>query len=164
MSEKYELIDAEYAAATDAARRTGTAPRLVQMCTWLGVSRSGFYEWRARPQSATAARRELLKVKLVALFEANHGTYGYRRMHADLVRGGERVGLELVRRLMREAGPGGVPAAAVADAPRSPARTRAAGGRTWWAATSPPTRPGTQAGRGHHLHPDLGRAGCTWPR
>jgi putative transposase len=37
------------------------------------------------------------------LFEA-FGAYGYRRIHAELVRGDERVGPELVRRLMRELG------------------------------------------------------------
>ena len=37
-----------------------------------------------------------------ALFEAFDATYGYRRIHAELVRAGERVGPELVRKLMRE--------------------------------------------------------------
>ena len=54
--------------------------------------------------SATAQRRELLKIKIRALFEACDGTYGYRRLHQKLVRGGEPVGLELVRELMRELG------------------------------------------------------------
>ena len=102
MTEKYEFIDAEYAnlPAADAA----DAPTIVQMCRWLGVSKSGYYDWRSRPQSATARRRELLKIKIKALFEANDGTYGYRRMHAALVRGGEQAGEELVRQLMRELG------------------------------------------------------------
>jgi putative transposase len=74
------------------------------MCKWLEVSRSGFYDWKSRPSSATAKRRELLKVKIKALFAANNAEYGYRRIHAELVRGGERVDDELVRRLMRELG------------------------------------------------------------
>jgi len=74
------------------------------MCAWLEVSRSGFYDWRSRPQSATAQRRELLKIKVKALFEANNAEYGYRRVHAGLVRGGERASAEFVRRLMRELG------------------------------------------------------------
>jgi hypothetical protein len=53
------------------------------------VSRSGYYEWKTRPESATAKRRELLKVKIKALFEANNKEYGYRCMHQALVRGGE---------------------------------------------------------------------------
>jgi len=102
VSEKYEFIDAEYANVP--AQKAGDAPAIVQMCRWLGVSKSGYYEWRSRPHSATARRRELLKIKITALFEANDGSYGYRRLHAALVRGGEQAGEELVRQLMRELG------------------------------------------------------------
>ena len=49
----YEFIDAEYATR-------GTAPAVTHMCGWLEVSKSGFYEWRLRPESATARRREEL--------------------------------------------------------------------------------------------------------
>jgi transposase InsO family protein len=104
VSQKYEFIDAEYADTPAADRRAGLAPTIVRMCAWLGVSKSGFYEWRGRPDSATAARRELLKVKIKALFDAHLGTYGYRRLHAALVRGGEQASPELVRRLMRQLG------------------------------------------------------------
>jgi putative transposase len=102
VSEKYQFIDAEYAdiSAADA----DAAPTITCMCKWLGVSKSGFYEWRSRPESATAWRRELLKIKIKALFEANDSTYGYRRLHAALARGGEQAGPELVRLLMRELG------------------------------------------------------------
>jgi len=96
MSDKYAFIDAEYAA--------DCAPTIERMCRWLRVSKSGYYEWLNRPPSVTAQRRELLKIKIQALFEAFDGTYGYRRLHAELVRGGEQVGLELVRQLMRELG------------------------------------------------------------
>ena len=81
MSEKYELIGAECAFLP----AEGDAPAVVQMCEWLGVSPSGFYDWRNRPQSETAQRRELLKIKTKALFEANNEEYGYRRIHAALV-------------------------------------------------------------------------------
>lgn len=107
MSERYEFIDAEYAdhhRSADPTAGRGNAPTITQMCSWLKVSKSGFYEWRTRPTSATAARRELLATKIRALFEANHGTYGYRRLHAALARGGERASPELVRRLMRQLG------------------------------------------------------------
>ena len=80
MSARYEFIGAEYANVP--AEEAGNAPTIVQMCRWLGVSKSGYYEWRSRPQSAAARRRELLKIKIKALFEANDGTYGYRRIHA----------------------------------------------------------------------------------
>jgi putative transposase len=96
VSDKYAFIDAEYAAAG--------APTIERMCCWLQVSKSGYYEWLHRPPSATARRRELLKIKIKALFEASDDTYGYRRLHEELVRGGEQVGPELVRQLMRELG------------------------------------------------------------
>ena len=89
MSEKYAFIGAEYAALPT----EGDAPAVVQMREWLGVSKSGFYEWKTRPESETSQRRELLKVKIKALFEANNEEYGYRRMHAALVRGGEATSL-----------------------------------------------------------------------
>lgn len=102
MSEKYTFIDAEYAEASD--HDTAAAPTAAQMCTWLGVSKSGYYEWRSRPQSAARKRRELLKIKIKTLFEANNEEYGYRRMHQALVRGGEQVDDETVRKIMRELG------------------------------------------------------------
>ena len=101
MTAKYEFIDAEYEAAITAA---AAAPTIMKMCAWLSVSKSGYYEWRSRPQSAAAQRRELLKLKIKAMFDANDETYGYRRIHAALVRGGEQVSDELVRQLMREMG------------------------------------------------------------
>jgi putative transposase len=120
VSARYAFIDAEYANLP--AEKTGKAPAIVQMCRWLGVSKSGYYDWRSRPQSPTARRQELLKIKIKALFEANDGTYGYRRLHAALVRGGEGAGEELVRQLMRELG---LPAGAVAAADHPAGHRRA---------------------------------------
>jgi putative transposase len=97
VSEKFEFINAERAAA----EATGL-PTIARMCVLLAVSKSGYYEWRDRPVSAAQRRRELLGDKIAALFEAFNASYGYRRIHAELVRAGERVGLELVRKLMGE--------------------------------------------------------------
>jgi putative transposase len=101
VSEKYALVDAECAAL---AGDEACAPTVAQACEWLEVSKSGYYEWRSRPQSAASKRRELLKLKIKALFDANNEEYGYRRMHQVLVRGGEECCPELVRQLMRELG------------------------------------------------------------
>ena len=101
MSGKYAFIDAEYATL---AGDEACAPTITQLCEWLEVSKSGYYDWRSRPQSTAAHRRELLKIKVKALFEANNEEYGYRRMHAALVRGGEQCCPGLVRHLMRELG------------------------------------------------------------
>jgi transposase InsO family protein len=74
------------------------------MCAWLEISRSGFYEWRGRPASATAERREELKLFIARSFDDSDGTYGHRRIHADLAGWGVPCGPELVRSLMRELG------------------------------------------------------------
>lgn len=96
MSEKYAFIAAERAEVNVTA--VADAPTIAQMCAWLGVSRSGFYDWLHRPPSPAQQRRELLKAKIAALFKAFGGVYGYRRIHAELRRAGEQVGLELVGR------------------------------------------------------------------
>jgi putative transposase len=72
------------------------------MCAWLGVSTSGYYEWRSRPESATAQRRERLKELITNIFDDSDETYGHRRIHATLARHGEHCSVELVRGLMRE--------------------------------------------------------------
>ncbi|WP_406190590.1 IS3 family transposase [Streptomyces sp. NBC_01017] len=74
------------------------------MCERLGVSTSGYYDWRGRPKSATAQRREELKLLIKKAFDDSDSTYGYRRIHAQLHRWGHAAGPELVRRLMRELG------------------------------------------------------------
>jgi putative transposase len=98
---KYEFIDAEYA---NAPAGRGMAPTITCMCKWLGVSKSGFYEWRSRPDSATAKRRAELKLLIARAFDDSDGTYGYRRIWSQLARWGVRAGRELVRALMRELG------------------------------------------------------------
>lgn len=101
MSARYELIDAEKATVTP----TGAAKySIVKMCEWLEVSRSGYYEWRDRSTSAAAARRDRLKVLIGSVFTDSDGTYGHRRIQAQLARWGEHAGPELVRALMRELG------------------------------------------------------------
>jgi transposase InsO family protein len=101
VNEKYAFVDAECATP---AGDEACAPGVTQMCEWLAISKSGYYDWRSRPQSAAAKRRDLLKIKIKALFEANNEEYGYRRIHAALVRGGEQADDETVRGLMRELG------------------------------------------------------------
>lgn len=102
MSDRYELIDVTYAQpATD---NMSCAPTITMMCAALEVSPSGFYDWRDRPASAADRRREALTDHIVELFEAFDGTYGYRRIHGELLRAGVDCGAELVRDLMRQLG------------------------------------------------------------
>jgi putative transposase len=96
VSEKYSFIEAERAQVDD------PAPTVSQMCSWLAVSRSGFYEWRSRPVSESEVRRQWLKLLVKRAFDDSDGTYGYRRVHAQLARWRVVVDREVVRRLMRE--------------------------------------------------------------
>jgi putative transposase len=91
VSAKYGFIDAQKAHFP-----------ILKMCQWAQVSRSGYYGWRDRPASATARWREQLKRLVAAIFKLSDGTYGYRRIHAQLVRQGDGCCPELVRALMRE--------------------------------------------------------------
>ena len=93
MSAKFAFIDAEKAPYS-----------IVKMCAWMGVSTSGFYEWRDRPPSATARRRTRLATLIEPIFADSDQTYGHRRIHAALARQGEHVTPELVRSIMRELG------------------------------------------------------------
>ena len=102
MTEKFEFIDAEYAAYQEPDDEC--VPSIVKMCRWMEVSRSGFYEWRNAPESATAKRRGELALIVQKSFDESDGTYGYRRVHTDLVAWGVPAGPELVRSVMRELG------------------------------------------------------------
>jgi len=101
VTSKYEFIDAERATVDE----DGLPRYLVkQMCAWLGVSRSGYHDWRSRAQSATAARRMQLRAMIEHVFVEHDGRYGFRRIHAVLIRRGFACSPDLVRSLMREAG------------------------------------------------------------
>jgi transposase InsO family protein len=102
VTERFEFIDAEYAFYLESDEKY--VPSIVKMCRWMEVSRSGFYEWRNAPESATAARRNDLALFIVKSFDDSDETYGYRRVHADLVEWGVEAGLELVRSIMGELG------------------------------------------------------------
>jgi putative transposase len=101
VSDKFEFIDAEHAASI---ANLSPVPPLTRMCVLMEVSRSGFYEWRDRPASATAERREELKLFIRKSFDDSDSTYGYRRVHADLVCWDVPCGPELARSLMGELG------------------------------------------------------------
>ena len=94
---KYEFIDSQKA-------EPANLNSVVKMCRWLAVSTSGFYHWATRPQSATAARREALIARVQYFFEESDGTYGYRRIHADLAEEQTECSPELVRQIMRQVG------------------------------------------------------------
>lgn len=69
----------------------------------LGVSRSGYYAWRGRRESARAQADARLRERIAAIHQTSCGTYGSPRVHAELRATGERCGRRRVARLMRQA-------------------------------------------------------------
>jgi putative transposase len=74
------------------------------ICRTLEVAASAYYQRASGERSARAKEDERLLAKIRKLFAENYECYGVRRMHAALVRDGERVGRDRVARLMRAAG------------------------------------------------------------
>jgi transposase InsO family protein len=78
-------------------------------CRVLNVSESGYYARRLRAPSARAIRHAWLTDMIREVHVASRGTYGIRRVHADLILGqGIAVGHLAVEMLMRRAGIQGV--------------------------------------------------------
>ena len=78
-------------------------------CRLLGVSRSGYYEWKGRPESAReSADKDLLKL-IERIHAESRGSYGSPRVAAELRLGiGMDVNRKRVERLMRQAGIQGI--------------------------------------------------------
>jgi transposase InsO family protein len=75
----------------------------------LDVTDSGYSAWRTRGPSARAVRHALVTEAIRQVHRASRGTYGYRRVHAELTLGrGIIVGHGTVELLMARAGFEGV--------------------------------------------------------
>jgi len=72
-------------------------------CRLFGVTRAGYYAWRARPESAHAQQDRLLLRQIRRVFAAHGGRYGAPRVHHALTQDGVVVSRRRVARLMREA-------------------------------------------------------------
>jgi putative transposase len=79
--------------------------RPVQLaCRVVGASESGYYEWRCRAPSERAIRHAWLTDLSREVHTESRGTYGGRRVHAELTLGrGVLVGHGAVEMLMRQA-------------------------------------------------------------
>ena len=79
-------------------------------CRVLGVSSPGYYKHRTRPLSATQMRRQWLTGLIREVHTASRGTYGYRRVHAELTLAmNVTVSDHLVWLLMQKSGIYGLP-------------------------------------------------------
>ena len=76
---------------------------LSTLCAALGVSRSGYYAWRARPPSPRQQADEVLAGQIRQVHQESRATYGSPRVAAALRQGGTRISRKRVARLMRKA-------------------------------------------------------------
>lgn len=91
-------------------RLVDTGVRTDVACRVLGVSRQGYYRYKRRPLSPTQLRRQWLTGLIREVHVASRGTYGYRRVHAELTIGMKiQVSSRLVSVLMTQAGIYGLP-------------------------------------------------------
>lgn len=75
-----------------------------KQCDVLEVSRSGYYEWRERGESARHSENRALGVAIKEAFEQSEQTYGSPRVHAELKARGLTVGRKRIARIMRKDG------------------------------------------------------------
>jgi putative transposase len=73
-----------------------------RVCEILDVSRSGYYDWKDRPQSSVAGRRDELAGKIKEIHKDNRGVYGSPRIFEALKAQGEKVCQNTVAKIMRE--------------------------------------------------------------
>lgn len=92
------------------ASLTGQGFDVQRACTMLGVSVSGYYDWKLRPPSARTLRHAWLAGEIAQVHKDSGGTYGTLRVTAELRYGrGIHVGKEQVHLLMRRLGIYGLP-------------------------------------------------------
>src|SRR6476620_7462498 len=93
-------------------------------CRVLEVSASGYYEWLSRPASARDVADAHLLDTMIAIHTGSRGTYGARRVHAELRLGrAVDVGRRRVERLMRLHGLAGIHRRRFRPGRPAPART-----------------------------------------
>lgn len=78
--------------------------RVERMCALLNVSRSGYYAWRTRPQSARDRENEALLVEVHRIFAEGREEYGSPTVCGALRDEGHVVNPKRIARLMRESG------------------------------------------------------------
>ncbi len=74
---------------------------VARMCRNLGVSRTGYCQWRVRPKSNRDRANEALDAKVAAIHHASGQSYGRPRIVKQLSNQGDRVGPERVRHSLK---------------------------------------------------------------
>ena len=73
-------------------------------CEVLGVSRSGYYAWKGRPEAPRTRQDAEVVVEIKAASAVGRGNYGSPRVHRELRAHGRRISRKRVERLMRQEG------------------------------------------------------------
>ena len=85
------------------ASLTGQGINVQQACRMLGVSQSGYYAWKDRPDPPRTLRRIWLVGEIADVHKASGGTYGANRVTAELKYGRDiSVGHHAVKLIMRQ--------------------------------------------------------------
>ena len=71
------------------------------LCRMLGVQRSAYYDWIARPDKVIAPEELALRRRMKELFTASRGSLGSRMMKQNLRQEGFEIGRDKTRRLMK---------------------------------------------------------------
>lgn len=81
--------------------RQASTHHIGPLCRVVQVSRSGYYEWQHREESARLRSNRQLGVLIRATFHESDATYGARRIQRDRQGHGHVVGKNRIARLMR---------------------------------------------------------------
>ena len=73
-----------------------------RMCDMLGLSASGYYAWRRRPESRRSREDRRLLALIRSVHQESRCSYGSPRVWRELRYRGETCGLNRVARLMRQ--------------------------------------------------------------
>jgi transposase InsO family protein len=74
------------------------------MCRILEVSKSGYFAWKNRPDSAKETSDRVLAEKIATIHSEHRSVYGSPRIHQVLKQNGFHVSRKRVARLMKESG------------------------------------------------------------
>lgn len=76
---------------------------VIRLCALLGVSSSGYYDWRDRPESQRSRENRVLTERIDYYHQRSNEVYGSPKIHKDLVADGMSCSEKRVARLMKQA-------------------------------------------------------------
>lgn len=72
------------------------------MCKVLKINKSSYYSWKQRGVSQQKLRRQKLSVLIKDIYEANHRTYGARKVYEELLKLNIKISFNTVASIMSE--------------------------------------------------------------